>query len=393
MTESSRNLLILLSSHRLVDHHTIDFCYTLLSNFKFYTGESYADSLSPTCPPSQVVGGCGFVGFHVVCSLLQDPGCTSVSVLSRNPSRNCLSWGVSYYVGDITDPETVRSTLARIKLRVIIHAAAPAAFDPSSNATYFNKVNINGTKNLLAYASEAPSIIAFVYTSSSSVLASNEPVSADETWPVLKTWSKADPYAKSKAVTDTLVLEANDPEACKGAGLFTCCIRPLGVYGERDMQVIHEALDSLHKPGGTRVQIGSNTNPVDWCTVTNAASAHILAAKALVARAELPKELKVDGEAFFITDDNPVALWDFVRKIWAAAGDQTPKEKIWVIPDRVAINLATTMDWIYWIVFFGRKRPYIFTRQRVEYMCHTRTFRIDKAKERLGYVPRGDMDE
>ena len=84
-----------------------------------------------------------------------------------------LSTGVSYYVGEITDPETGRSTLARIKPRVIIHAVAPAAFDPSSNATYCNKVNINGTKNLLAYASEAPSVIAFVYTSSSSVLATS----------------------------------------------------------------------------------------------------------------------------------------------------------------------------------------------------------------------------
>lgn len=44
-----------------------------------------------------VVGGCGFLGHHVVRELLADPSCSSISVMSRSPFKNRYD-GVKYYM-------------------------------------------------------------------------------------------------------------------------------------------------------------------------------------------------------------------------------------------------------------------------------------------------------
>ncbi|MCJ1244533.1 erg26, C-3 sterol dehydrogenase [Trapelia coarctata] len=295
-----------------------------------------------------VVGGCGFLRFHIVRFLLEDPDCASVAVLSCNPTRNRLD-GVSYHSGDITSKETLRALVAEIKPQAIIHAASPTAFGPSVSPKNHHRVNVSGTRNLLECAAEAPSVVAFVYTSTSSVCIDIEQHFATETCPVLTASSKTDSYAKTKAIAEALVLEANDPLGKHGSSLRTLSLRPCGIYGERDMQLISSALGTLQKPGGAPVQIGDNSNLVDWCYVGNATSAHILAAKALLAGTEDPTAPKVDGEVFFITDDAPVLFWDFIHKIWTAAGDTTPQERIWVLQASTALWLAMMVDWIYCI--------------------------------------------
>lgn len=340
--------------------------------------------------PVLVVGGCGFLGFHIVRLLLNNPECSSVSVLSRNPTCNRLP-GVSYHAGDITNSETVRSLLAELKPRTIIHCASlPGRTDPTQ-ASLCYKINVDGTANLLSCAAQAPSVIAFVYTSSNGVLAGFEHVLADERCPVLTASSEANIYAKSKAIADALVLAANNPKGENGTALRTLCIRPPAMYGERDMQMIHGALEQLKK-GVTRVQIGDNSNLCDYLYVENAASAHILAAKALLSDT-VDTAQKVDGEAFFITDEAPVLFWDFIRKIWTAAGDQTPLSEVWVIPPRVAMGLASTLEWVYRLASFGQKQPEVFNRQMVQYCCFPRTYCIDKAKERLKYRPYTNIDD
>ena len=57
-----------------------------------------------------VVGGCGFLGHHVVRELLADPSCTSISVMSRSPFKNRYD-GVKYYM-------YVLCSLARLKFTV-----------------------------------------------------------------------------------------------------------------------------------------------------------------------------------------------------------------------------------------------------------------------------------
>lgn len=341
-----------------------------------------------------VVGGCGFLGFHIVRSLLEDPDCSIVSVLSRNPTRNCLP-GVAYHAGDISNPEAIRSLLDELKPRVIIHAAAPSGHAVTSNASVYQETNIKGTANLLACAAQAPFTMAFVYTSTTVVIVGSEQNRADESSPVLNASSKENEYAKTKAIADTLVLAANDPGNENEKGLRTACIRLTAMYGERDTQITPNLLGLLRR-GENRFQLGDNSNLFDWVHVENAATAHILAAKALLAESARPTEKhkasKVSGEAFFITDDAPLPFWDLPRKIWAAAGHPVSSNKVWVIPTKWALRSAVAVEWLVWAFSLGTKRPQTFSRQAIEYCCLTRTYCIDKAKTRLGYVASDNVD-
>ncbi|MCJ1422453.1 hypothetical protein MMC29_000333 [Sticta canariensis] len=342
-----------------------------------------------------VVGGAGFLGFHIVRCLLEDPDCSTVSVLSRNPDHNRHP-GVSYHAGDISNPERIQSLLDELRPRVIIHAASPTGHVTGNTAMY-QETNVKGTANLLACAAHAPFTRAFVYTSSTVVMVGSEPNFADESSPVLNATSKGNEYAKTKAIADTLVLEADEPGNESEKGLRTACLRIPAMYGERDTQVTPRLLESLRK-GETWLQLGDNSNLFDWVHVENAATAHILAAKALVVESasseEEDKALKVSGEAFFITDGAPLPFWDMARKMWAAAGHpMSTEDKVWVIPTKWALILATTFEWVVWALSFGTRRPQQFSRQMVEYCCLTHTYCINKAKKRLGYVVGDNMEE
>lgn len=356
-------------------------------------------SPTQTSPPLDsvlVVGGCGFLGYHIVRCLLEDPQCPTVSVLSRNPNRNRLP-GVSYHACDISNFEAIHSLLVDLKPRVIIHAAAPSGHAVTGNASVYQDTNIKGTGNLLACATRTPSTQALVYTSSSVVIVGSEHHFADESSHVLNASSKENEYAKTKAIADTLVLEANNPDDETGKALRTACLRLTAMYGERDTQITPNLLGLLRR-GENRFQLGDNSNLFDWVHVKNAAMAHVLAAKALLSEsasqeAEEDKAEKVSGEAFIITDDAPLPFWDLPRKMWAAAGHPISPSKVWVIPTKWALRSAMAVEWIVWALSLGTKRPQTFSRQAVEYCCLTRTYCIDKAKKRLGYVARDEVEE
>ena len=333
-----------------------------------------------------VTGGCGCIGFNVVRCLLEAPSCTAVHVVSRSPKNNRLP-NVVYHAGDITSIESIRSLLLQIQPRVIIHAAAPvAAFNDSSEAL-FHEVIVGGTNNLLQVAAETKSVQAFVHTSSHVVMLGPSFVSAKEDWPMLSESSTADFYEKAKYLADIAVLAANDRSR-----LRTVSLRIGNVYGERDNQMIPAALRALQE-GHHIYQFGDNSALSDFCSATNSAKAHVLAAKALLNGITDAGDSKVDGEAFFINDGQPMPIWDFMRKVWAAAGDRTPLSKVTVIPAWLVMMVALTVEWTYYIFTLGQKRPKFFKRQSIEYITQPRTFSIDKARDRLGFIPNADRDE
>ena len=324
-----------------------------------------------------VVGGCGFLGYSIVSKLVNEPNC-SVSVFSRNPSDPRVV-GVSYYACDVTDIEGLRTLLHQIQPQTILHTASPHFYQDEVDENLLHQVNVVGTRNLLDAARLTESVKAFIYTSSSSVHAGSEFRFITEEAPLLNEFSKADRYATTKALADTMVLQANCQE------LRTLCLRPPVIYGERDTQLIPGALAVLREKK-TYFQLGDNTNLYDSIYVDNAALAHLMAAKALLR--DNTSDPKVDGEAFFITDDNSMPFWDFQRKIWVAAGDKTPLTEVMVIPAWIGILMATVVEYMFWISTLGQKLPPKTMRRNVlRYTFTNRTFCIEKAQARLGYKP------
>lgn len=72
-----------------------------------------------------VVGGCGFVGFHIVTALVENVAFT-IHVISRNPSRNQVP-GAHYHTASIHSPEELQAAFTEIRPSCIVHAASPIA--------------------------------------------------------------------------------------------------------------------------------------------------------------------------------------------------------------------------------------------------------------------------
>lgn len=329
-----------------------------------------------------VIGGCGFLGSHIVRMLLSEPSCTAISVVSRNPTTNTFP-SVNYHAGDISNSVRVKALITELQPRVVIHTSSPRV---TSKPALLHATNIIGTTNLLKCAAETPSVRAFVYTSSDSALHPSNKMMNEETC-ILYTAedTKAIAYQRTKAIADAMVLDANSET------LRTATLRLPMVYGEGDPYVIMPALEQLRK-GENKVQVGNNTTLRDSLYVGSAASAHILAAKALLRGIRDPNAPKVDSEAFLLSDGEVLPFYDFMRKCWRAAGDKSDAKDVKVIPMWVAMSITGVTEWLYWIFTAGMKEP-AMKREVLAYLERGVWFDITKAEERLGYRPLVTVDE
>ncbi|TGO48975.1 hypothetical protein BCON_0224g00010 [Botryotinia convoluta] len=233
-----------------------------------------------------------------------------------------------------------------------------------------------------------------VYTSSTTILKPPYHFN-DETKPLIDLNSNSDfnYYTVTKAIADIAVLKSNNLK-----GLRTCCLRIAPIYGKHDVQMIPGTLGVLQEKHH-HSQIGDNTALMDFVSVSNSSRAHVLAGKALLKELradDSPNENthhKIAGEAFFITDGNPVHFWDFAHKVWAAAGTTVDRKDIRVFPAWFMIGLAVVTEWIYWMCTFGTVMPEKLRSHTMRYITEDRTFSIEKARERLGYRPLDDVDE
>ena len=338
-----------------------------------------------------VVGGCGFLGHRIVRQLL-DLHCTSsLSVLDIKTDRARLPT-VVYFNADISSLEQVEEIIRQIRPDVLIHTASPAAF--SHDLGFFEKINVGGTGNLLKAAQKSNTVKAFIYTSSASVVhdSVSDMVDADETFPLLYLPVQRSEYSHTKALAEDLVLQANR----RNSKMVTISLRPSGLFGEDDPTTVRPMVEAAAS-GKYRFQIGNGKNLFDWTYVGNAAQAHIQAAQALLEAYQQPpsaisKDSRVDGEAFIITNDEPVPFWDFARSLGAAAGYPTKKESVRVIPRTIGLIIAAIAEWVVWIISLGYTKSSM-TLSGIKYSTMNRTFRIDKAKKRLKYKPQVDMAE
>lgn len=203
----------------------------------------------------------------------------------------------------------------------------------------------------------------------------------EETATLYTSSSRGTQYQKAKGIADALVLEANS------VNLRTTCLRLPLIYGEGDPYVIPNTLYLMRK-GQQTLQIGPNEKVFEHVYVENAVYAHILASKALLSHTEH----KVDGEAFFITDGQPLKFYDFARKIWVMAGDRSEKKDIRVVSTHLVLSTVGITEWLYFIFTLGRKKPDV-TRKDVVALDKGTWFSIEKARQRLGYEPQVDVDE
>jgi len=212
-----------------------------------------------------VIGGSGFVGRHIVEQLRERGDIVSALDLVQRYED------VPFYSADITDQAQVASALRQSGATCIIHTASPPA-NLKDEAIYY-KVNVEGTRAIIDAAVECR-VRKLVFTSSAGVVfngADNKNIDERAPYPE----KPMDAYNDSKAKAEALVLESNG----KG-GLLTVALRPAGIFGPGDRQMM-TGLYQVYERNQTHFQIGDNTNLFDWTYVGNVALAHILAADKL----------------------------------------------------------------------------------------------------------------
>ncbi|KAI5123458.1 hypothetical protein M0805_008828 [Coniferiporia weirii] len=211
-----------------------------------------------------VIGGSGFLGRHIVEALVKRGDAVSVlDIVQRYHD-------VPFYSADISVQSQVEDAFRKSGATCIIHTASPPhGLDP---AIYW-KVNVEGTKAVIA-AATALQIKKLVFTSSAGVVFNGQDIiDVDERLPFPET--PLDAYNESKSKAEELVLEANGKD-----GLLTVALRPAGIFGPGDRQVMHGLMQVFNNKQ-THFQIGDNNNLFDWTYVTNVAKAHLLAADRL----------------------------------------------------------------------------------------------------------------
>jgi sterol-4alpha-carboxylate 3-dehydrogenase (decarboxylating) len=336
-----------------------------------------------------IIGGCGLLGHHIVKYLLESGDATNITVFDVSTKNNRYKHPkVKYITGSIASKEDVLDALRKTNTKVIINTASPDPLVPIHRL--LEEVNITGTQIVLDCAMEL-GIKIHVYTSSSEVVqhSYDDILMANETWPLPENPVDGAVYSRTKKIGEELVLAANGKN-----GLLTTAIRLCTLFGKGD-RVLTKHMIEMAQDGRAKYHVGTGKNLYDFIYAGNAAEGHVLAAKKLLeaslAKEPIPQELQVDGEAFFMTNDDPWPFWEFSRFVAAEIGKPIPDSQIWTIPLGVVCFFVKIMEWVIWIGTFGG-RPSI-TTEMLKYTAEIRTFDITKAKQRLGYRPCVEMKE
>jgi nucleoside-diphosphate-sugar epimerase len=245
-----------------------------------------------------VTGGGGFLG-GVIVRMLRERG-DQVRSFSRAEHPDLADMGVEQFQGDLSDRNDVIKAAAGCDL--VFHVAAKAGVWGSYHDFY--QTNVVGTENVLA-ACRSNSINRLVYTSSPSVVFDGSDVEGgDESLPYPGRYEAH--YPATKALAEQLVLGANSPE------LAVTALRPHLIWGPGDNHLVPRIV-AKGRTGKLR-RIGVRPNLVDTVYVDNAARAHLLAADTLSPGSPAA------GNCYFISNNEPLPLWDMVNRILAAAG-------------------------------------------------------------------------
>ena len=316
---------------------------------------------------SVVTGGCGFVGKHLMDALVAR-GDRVICVDLNDPGRD----DVVAVQADITDPKAVRDAVAGAD--TVFHNAS--AVHTRQHATELVwRVNLEGTRNVLAGCREA-GVPKVVYVSSGSVVYQGKDIEdGDESLPYAAI-SQA-PYADSKIAAEKEVLAFND------ARVATVALRPHVIFGPGDGRFLPAVLKHA-KAGRLRVQVGRGTWLSDYTYVSNLVDALLAADRLLAPGAACA------GQAYFITNGEPMPFWDFVRAVLARL--ELPPIKA-AIPHQLVYGIAAIKEGA-GALFGVRPGPEDgLTRFAIRYMCTHHYFSIAKARRDLGYDPQVSVSE
>ena len=227
-----------------------------------------------------VTGATGYLGGHLIDSLLADGVPVRALVYSDWKGEELEARGVEVVYGDVTEAESLLTGGACDGVETVYHLVGggnAGRVDPF-------EINTEGTRNVLA-ACRTADLRAFIYVSSSTIY-DRQPDWVDEESEPAPRFD----YPQSKLDAEELLLEAN-----RESGFPAMIARMAGIYGPEAPMLGTD----LVRQGRLRIT-GDGENVVSIIHVEDA----VQALRAMVERGR-------SGQVYCLGDDEPVAIYSF----------------------------------------------------------------------------------
>ncbi len=308
-----------------------------------------------------VTGATGFIGARTVDALLERCGSEVVFSGRRQPADDTFQRrGARFVGGDLAEAAFANRLTQGVD--AIVHCAGLAG-TWGAYADY-HRANVVATDNLLR-AARANRASRFVHLSSPSIYFDfKDQFDLHEDFLPAR-FSNA--YARSKYEAELLVRKFHDPD-----GLQTVSLRPRSVIGAGDNNILPRLI-RLQRDGHLK-RIGRGQNRVDITTIGNLLDAIFLC---------LAGPANALGETYNISNGAPVLFWEFVAQVLRKFDLPMPRGQV---PYALAMTLARLNEWRC-RVFHVRDEPTLLPVP-IGILGLSMTMNIDKARQRLGYVPR-----
>jgi len=304
-----------------------------------------------------LTGGSGFIGGRLIERLRADGH--TVRALARSPSAadRVLARGAEPVQGELADLAAMRAGAEGCELA--FHAAA--MLGDWGKREDFERGNVQGTSNALQACADA-GVRRFIHVGTEAALLAGQPlVEVDETArlrpdsPVL--------YSSTKARAEQAVLDANRD------GFETVVVRPRFVWGAGDTTLLPVMVELVRS--GRFAWIAGGRHRTSTTHVDNTVEGLVLGASS-----------GRPGNAYFVTDGEPVVFREFVSDLLATQGVAAPSRSI---PAGAAGALASAGEAAWRLLPLPGRPP--LTRFAYWVSSQECTIRIDKAREQLSYAP------
>ncbi len=313
-----------------------------------------------------VTGAGGFLGRNLTVALLAEGH--RVWNFSRQNHTSLKAMGVETICGNLQNPDDVKKAFEGMD--AVFHVASRVGIWGNYHDYY--QTNVIGTENVIK-SCRANGITKLVYTSTPSVVFDGGDIrGADETKPYSSNF--LNDYSKTKMMAEQMVLRANSEALC------TVALRPHQIIGPDDPHLVPRLVNAA-KRGKLKI-VGTGGNLVDVTYIQNAVDAHILAFQ------HLSPQSPVAGQAYFIGQERPVVLWDFINEILARHNLSPVTRKV---SAQFAFNVGLFFESWYRLLRLKGEPP--MTRFVALQFSRSHYFSHQKAKNDFGYDPKISIEQ
>ncbi len=306
-----------------------------------------------------LTGASGYTGGRLLHALRGRGDEVTALVRSASVTEALRASGARIVEGDLRDEAALERLVENA--HAVLHVAAVYRTAGHPDA-YYREVNVTGTERLLEAAARA-GVRRFVHTSTVGVHGHVERPPADETAP----FAPGDVYQATKAEAEVLALRFH-----RERGLPVAVVRPGAIYGPGETRLL-KLFRAIAR--GRYAVVGSGRTFYHPVYVDDLVDGFLLAL-------ERPEAV---GEAFLVCGPRYVSQDDLAAMIARATGGRVLPFHVPAAPLQWAGDVVEAI-----CVPLGLEPP--LHRRRVDFWTKSRAFSIEKARRKLGYAPRVDLE-